>query len=81
MAMSEQSILRPSPEVAAALAFAQGKRGAERRVLEYVADATLRGYEVNPRIQKIANALLARKRELREKVVAANARIQSQLAL
>ena len=59
MAMSEQSILRPSPEVAAALAFAQGKRGAERRVLEYVADATLRGYEVNPRIQKIANALLA----------------------
>ena len=59
MALSDRRVSRPSPEVAAALAFANGEPGADRRVLECVADAALRGYQVSAHFQKLANALLA----------------------
>lgn len=59
MTLSKRRVFRASPEAAAALAFANGDSGADRRVLECVADAVLRGYQVSADFQKLANALLA----------------------
>lgn len=59
MALSERRVSRPSPEAAAAMAFAKGEPGADRRVLESVADAALHGRQVSARFQKLANVLLA----------------------
>lgn len=60
MALSERQVSRLSPEAAAALAFANGEPGADRRVLEYVTDAMLCGHQVSAHLQKLANALLAK---------------------
>lgn len=59
MEKSNRRICRLSPEAAAALAFVNGDPGADRRVLECVADEVLRGHQVSAGFQKLANALLA----------------------
>ncbi|MBY0411697.1 MAG: hypothetical protein K2Q97_16615 [Burkholderiaceae bacterium] len=41
-------------------AFAMGKTGAERAVLERIAEATVRGEAIHPDLQKISNLILAK---------------------
>lgn len=59
MALSERRVTHLSPDAAAVLAFAKCKPGADRRVLERVAEAVILGQEISVDLQKIANALLA----------------------
>lgn len=53
-----QSKKYPSKNYEVARAFAKGIPGADRRVLERVAEASLRGEAVPPELQKIANCIL-----------------------
>lgn len=60
MKLSERRVTSITPEATAAIAFAKGVAGAERRVLESVGEATIRGKVVSENTQKIANAILAK---------------------
>ena len=60
MKLSERRVTSLTPEATAAIAFAKGVAGAERRVLESVGEATIRGKVVSENTQKIANAILAK---------------------
>ncbi len=60
MKFSERRLTILTPDVAAALAFAKGEAGAERRVLERVCEETIRGNVVSENTQRIANAILAK---------------------
>jgi len=52
-------VVHLTPDGDALTAFAKGDAGAERLVLERLADSVLSGGIVNPSIQKIANAIMA----------------------
>jgi len=60
MEKSNRQVTRLSGDALAALAFVNDEAGAERRVLERVAVAAIRGQVVSADLQKIANAILAK---------------------
>lgn len=60
MAKTNLRVTRQSSDAFAALAFLNNQSGAERRVLERVADAAIRGQAVSANLQKIANLIIAK---------------------
>ena len=59
MAKTDQHVTHLSQDAVVAQAFAKNVPGADRRVLERVAEAAALGNVVSPELQKIANAILA----------------------
>ena len=59
MAKIDRHVTHLSHDAEVAQAFAKNVPGADRRVLERVAEAAALGNVVSPELQKIANAILA----------------------
>lgn len=59
MKLSESRTVHFTPDHDAIAAFLAREPGAERAVMERLADATLKGEEINPIVQKVANAIIA----------------------
>lgn len=59
MAKTDRHVTHLSQDAEVAQAFAKNVPGADRRVLERVAEAAVLGNVVSPELQKIANAILA----------------------
>jgi hypothetical protein len=56
----ERKVVHLTPDGDALAAFGKGDAGAERLVLERLADSVVSGGTVHPDIQKIANAIIAK---------------------